>query len=1052
MVLPQADGLSLNSIPSFVKEHHGSHKTYVPVSTLIEWTSSRYSSHVYVYDLATAVGFGKLTEKWALENKGIHVIPSQSRSGAGLSIAGRLSGGSSDDTSLKSILTTYTTPIGLSQMAHALSILPVPTTSGRLVLQVPNVSVVGEALTLSPSLGHISASLASLPESILVILSSTPQEALNIASLSYRISDYHVIHIFDHHSSTRENHHVVVPSENADDKVTFEDALKDEGYGFFDYAGDNDAETVVVLLNSPLAGAALKLATQFPGLGVVSVRVLKPWSADALLAILPKTVRHVHVLDEVLAETFGGSLYPEVFSSFWGAEERIQPDIHEHRVAPARLRQLLSHPSTLTELLAGFAPVQPKVSPTLDEALVKKLLFFSSPASHLSSLPLLITKTFTNSRTIETRHLIDFDAYSKPGGIAADRVTIAPHSDVHNPVALPILLPITDESLGYSDCLVILDQSLLKTHSVLEHVKAKKPVLILTSWTPEEILSNLPKQSLELLLSRSSRVYIVDPKAVASSLSGSNPSNALDLEVVVAYLGFSRLYFGSGASQTLLKTLAQNVFGDSVGGVALEELVSKSWDSLAEVPIPGEGDSLFTNASDSNELKGFEFNSITPPENAPAQSVQASVESWHIAAKHLLFPEAYAPIAQNPEKAEEYSQQAELRPEVPERTFLVTCTVNRRLTPLEYDRNVFHLEFDTSNTGLKYAIGEALGVHGWNDDEDVLDFCRWYGVDPNQIITLPLAEGGGKVMHSRTVFQALQQQIDIFGKPPKSFYAALAEHSTSREDRMALLFIAAPEGAGTFKKLSETETVTFADVLQRFKSARPDIAKLCELVGDIKPRHYSIASAQDAVGDRVDLLVVTVDWVLPSGSPRYGQCTRYLAGLKVGQKVTVSIKPSVMKLPPSHEQPIIMAGLGTGAAPFRAFMQYRAWLSAQGTPVGPLLYYFGSRHRSEEYLYGEEIEAYITDGVITHAGLAFSRDGKKKVYIQHKMREDAESLVKMLAKDRGVFYLCGPTWPVPDVFEALVGALVEYQGKTVEEAGEYLESLKEEERYVLEVY
>lgn len=35
---------------------------------------------------------------------------------------------------------------------------------------------------------------------------------------------------------------------------------------------------------------------------------------------------------------------------------------------------------------------------------------------------------------------------------------------------------------------------------------------------------------------------------------------------------------------------------------------------------------------------------------------------------------------------------------------------------------------------------------------------------------------------------------------------------------------------------------------------------------------------------------------MSSGSPRYGQCTKYLAGLKVGQKVTVSIKPSVMKV------------------------------------------------------------------------------------------------------------------------------------------------------------
>lgn len=159
-----------------------------------------------------------------------------------------------------------------------------------------------------------------------------------------------------------------------------------------------------------------------------------------------------------------------------------------------------------------------------------------------------------------------------------------------------------------------------------------------------------------------------------------------------------------------------------------------------------------------------------------------------------------------------------------------------------------------------------------------------------------------------------------------------------------------------------------------------------------------------------------------------------------------------LKLPPDNLQPLILAGLGTGAAPFRAFLQHRAWLAERNIPVGPLYYYFGSRHRSQEYLYGEEIEAFILDQIITHAGLAFSRDGKKKVYIQHKMQEDAEQLVKMLHDNNGVFYLCGPTWPVPDVYEALVGALVKYVGMDQKTAGDYLEGLKEEERYVLEVY
>lgn len=202
------------------------------------------------------------------------------------------------------------------------------------------------------------------------------------------------------------------------------------------------------------------------------------------------------------------------------------------------------------------------------------------------------------------------------------------------------------------------------------------------------------------------------------------------------------------------------------------------------------------------------------------------------------------------------------------------------------------------------------------------------------------------------------------------------------------------------------------------------------------------------------------------GTPRYGQCTRYLAGLQVGQKVTVSIKPSVMKvrlfglilcffdesiqLPPNPKQPIIMTGLGTGAAPFRAFLQHLALLSSQGQEIGPVYYYFGSRHQASEYLYGEEIEAFILDGIITRAGLAFSRDGPKKVYIQHKMLEDSEALSRML-QEEGVFYLCGPTWPVPDVYEALLNALVKYRGFAPEQAGTYLESLKEEERYVLEV-
>ncbi|EDQ92096.1 uncharacterized protein MONBRDRAFT_31219 [Monosiga brevicollis MX1] len=228
------------------------------------------------------------------------------------------------------------------------------------------------------------------------------------------------------------------------------------------------------------------------------------------------------------------------------------------------------------------------------------------------------------------------------------------------------------------------------------------------------------------------------------------------------------------------------------------------------------------------------------------------------------------------------------------------------------------------------------------------------------------------------------------------------------------------------------------------------------MVPPIKPRHYSISSSMKMCPNSVHLLVVLVDWVTPKGRQRYGQCTRYLAGLNPEADgdiyLNVDIKPSAMHLPPSPKQPIIMAGLGTGMAPFRAFIQERMWQRQQGIEVGPVLLYFGSRHRHEEYLYGDFLDAMYEDKLVTRLGLAFSRDQPQKIYIQHKITEDKKDIVRHLYKEEGHFYLCGPTWPVPDIRQAIADGLVAEAGMSEEQVDEFLDMLKENGRYVLEVY
>jgi sulfite reductase (NADPH) flavoprotein alpha-component len=434
---------------------------------------------------------------------------------------------------------------------------------------------------------------------------------------------------------------------------------------------------------------------------------------------------------------------------------------------------------------------------------------------------------------------------------------------------------------------------------------------------------------------------------------------------------------------------------------------------------------------------------LTDSSLAGASAPPTQMLAKHRVAQHLIFHAAYA-STQTLHGGQEG-------------LFRVKLTENRRLTPLDYDRNIFHLEMDITGTGLTYEIGDALGVYGRNDPAAVVDFLQALALDPETFVAFELESRGGlqgatprqEVISLKQLFE---QRLDIFGKPQKKFYEALSRHASDLYQQRRLEWLGSEDKEGF--TLRQLETVTYADILLEFPSARPPLADLVQMIPAIKPRHYSIASSMRLNPNSVHLLIVEVAWETPAGRQRYGQCTRYLSQLNPQEEdiyLTVDIKPSAMRLPADPSVPIIMAGLGTGMAPFRAFVQERAWQKAQGMNVGPVSLYFGARYRASEYLYGEELDKYAEEGLITRLGLAFSRDTSQKVYIQHKLTEDASMLREQLVEQGGYFYLCGPTWPVPDVRKAIADGIVA-GGTSVADADLLLEEMKEAGRYVLEVY
>jgi sulfite reductase (NADPH) flavoprotein alpha-component len=143
-----------------------------------------------------------------------------------------------------------------------------------------------------------------------------------------------------------------------------------------------------------------------------------------------------------------------------------------------------------------------------------------------------------------------------------------------------------------------------------------------------------------------------------------------------------------------------------------------------------------------------------------------------------------------------------------------------------------------------------------------------------------------------------------------------------------------------------------------------------------------------------------------------------------------------------------MIGPGTGIAPFRSFLAQRDATGASGRNW----LFFGDQHFVTDFLYQTELQNWLETGVLTKLNVAFSRDQKEKVYVQHKMLKHGQELYDWLVNGASL-YVCGAKEPMSvDVEDTLMQIVEKFGNKTIEEAVQFVEGLKEEGRYLKDVY
>lgn len=246
---------------------------------------------------------------------------------------------------------------------------------------------------------------------------------------------------------------------------------------------------------------------------------------------------------------------------------------------------------------------------------------------------------------------------------------------------------------------------------------------------------------------------------------------------------------------------------------------------------------------------------------------------------------------------------------------------------------------------------------------------------------------------------------------------------------------------------------TIHEVLQEFRSAQIPLEYIADIFPEIRPRQFSIASSSRRDKKTVELLVAIVKYKTKLQAPRKGVATAWLAQLKPGQKVSVGFTSGTLAFPDDGEQaPLIFIGPGTGIAPFRSFVQDR--LSRSPPTSGEMLVFFGCRSAQSDYYFSEEwAEMEAQSKGKCRLVLAASRDQEDKVYVQHKLAAEAETVWRFVGQEKGRVYISGASGQMPKAVQKALKRIFQAQGGMDEtEAERYFEEMEKDGRYQEETW
>jgi sulfite reductase (NADPH) flavoprotein alpha-component len=360
-------------------------------------------------------------------------------------------------------------------------------------------------------------------------------------------------------------------------------------------------------------------------------------------------------------------------------------------------------------------------------------------------------------------------------------------------------------------------------------------------------------------------------------------------------------------------------------------------------------------------------------------------------------------------------------------------------------KETWHLELSLADSGLTYEAGDVLHVIPTNSERIVSDVLKASNLDPSALVTFePVTtrnfENGSQAKPLQLTFGEYlleQAELTVLSREFMQRY-----YDFSKNEKLKAI-LDDPKAVQNYVYGRDV-----ADLLAEFP-ANLDPQILANILRKLPSRAYSIASSLAAHEEEVHLTVSAVRYA-SQGRKKEGVASSFLADrVAVGEKVKVFVEENeYFKLPKDNSAPIIMVGPGTGIAPFRAFVEERDAMGADGKNW----LFFGNPNFTTDFLYQTEWQAHMKSGALNRLDLAFSRDQEQKIYVQHKLLQKSKEVFDWI-QNGAYFYVCGDkNRMAKDVEQALIQIAKKEGGFSDEKAVDCVKDLKKQRRYLEDVY